>query len=451
MLKAHFGHGKQASDGVSRFPDHIMSQEFSLASSSSPSSKAVASSLNPAAGLEDDEFSLDFTAPNAISTAAPEPLKEQKPRLTLELEPLAARAPEAPAAMASMSSAPLSVLVVPVPVFPLVRLDPLLEQVARVFAAGKAMEARKLLESAVQAGGTDEAGEAAWWLLFDVYRALAAQEAFDKLAIEFAQRFEKSPPAWNLQPVVATAQPGTADAGRASVALTGKLNARCAPQFGKLVAVAGTRSMLRLDLSKLQEADNGGCQLLLDTIQALKKTDCELVFGDAEHLADMLQAKVSMGQRENEAVWLLLLELYQWLGLVDSFEEQAVGYAVTFEVSPPSMVPKRKAAVAMPAHEFSEISVEEETVAVLTLEGELLQATATRFAEMAQALAEVAAEDEIVVDFTRLQRIDESSAMALQQALSEVPHEARNVRLAGCNHLVATLLEMAGVGALARV
>ena len=36
------------------------------------------------------------------------------------------------------------------------------------------------------------------------------------------------------------------------------------------------------------------------------------------------------------AVWLLLLDLYQMLGLQNEFEEAAVDYAVTYEVSPPS-------------------------------------------------------------------------------------------------------------------
>jgi ABC-type transporter Mla MlaB component len=426
------------------------------------------------AGLEDDDpFSLDFTSPNALPQAAPEQPKQSKPesksvlkpaaegesppkpKLTLELEPFGSSM-EDRSLSPSLSSAPLSVSVVSAPVFPLVRLEPLLEQAARAFAAGKAAETRQLLETAVQSGQANEA-EAVWWLLFDVYRALGVQEGFDKLALEFAQRFEKSPPAWSLQPTAVEPMPGSGDAGRASVALTGKLNSRCAPQFSKLVSVASTRSMLRLDVSKIQEADAGGCQLLLDTILALKKTPCELVLGDAEHLAGMLKGKLQMMQRTNESMWLLLLELYQWLGLKDSFEEQAVGYAVTFEVSPPSWVElQRKAAVVMPAHEFSEISVDEERSTVLSLEGELLQADVSRFAAIGDSLAEGLPEDEIIVDLARLQRIDEASAMALRQALADVSQATSataicRIRLTGCNHLVATLLEMAGVAELALI
>ncbi len=376
-------------------------------------------------------FSLDFTVPSKLARPTAPPLQENKPKLELTLEPVTPAAPE----------------IAPAPSFPLVHLDPVVEEAAQFFAAGKSDAARKTLESALQGG---KAIEAVWWMLFDLYRVVGEQETFEKLALEFATRFEKSPPAWRTQPV-AKASAALASDGRASVALTGALNSRCAPQFAKLVTVAKTRSLLRLDLAKIQDADNGGCALLLGAIQYMKKTSCELGLGGAEYLVDMLKAKVVSGQRENDAIWLLLLELYQRLNQSEAFEEMALEYAITFEVSPPSWeAPKPDSLGVGGSEELQEVSVEEEKAAVLSLSGELLNAGTENFAAVGKAFDD-GSEDDVVVDLALLQRIDQSSAMALQQTIHGLPSSGRRVRLTGCSHMVAALLEMAGVGKLAMV
>lgn len=376
-------------------------------------------------------FSLDFTVPSKLAKPTAPSLQESKPKLELTLEPMVPVAPEH----------------APVPGFPLVHLDPVVEEAAQFFAAGNPAAARKTLENALQGG---KAIEAVWWMLFDLYRAVGELETFDKLALEFAKRFEKSPPAWRTQSAAKTSAALASD-GRASVALTGVLNSRCAPQFAKLVTVAKTRALLRLDLAKIQDADNGGCALLLGAIQYLKKTPCELALGGAEHLAEMLKTKVVSGQRENDAVWLLLLELYQRLNQAQAFEEMALEYAITFEVSPPSWeAPKPGSLGDGGSEELQEVSVEEEKAAVLSLSGELLNAGTANFAAIGKAFDD-GSDDDVVVDLAQLLRLDQSSAMALQQTIHGLPSSGRRVRLTGCSHMVAALLEMAGVGKLATV
>ncbi len=410
--------------------------------------KAAAPPSTPATSQDDDddEFSLDFTIPSRLAKLSTASVQESKPKLELTLEP---QSPAAGAAAPLAVSLEAPVVVAPsVPTFPLVHLNATVEQGAQLFAMGQVGEARKILEAALKDG---KAIEAIWCLLFDVYRVLGAQETFEKLALDFARRFEKSPPAWGVQSVSKT--PAAGD-GRASVALTGSLNSRCASQFAKLVTVAKTRSMLRLDLSKIQDADNGGCALLLSTIHCLKNTPCEMVLGGAEHLAEMLKDKVASGTRENDAVWLLQLELYQRLNLVDAFEEMALNYAITFEVSPPSWeAPKAVSSGAEDIDELPELFVDDEKAATLSLSGELLNAGINSFLAIGAAFAEDSNED-VLVDFAQLSRIDQDSAMVLQQVLSALPRAERGerrVRLSGCSHMVAALLEMAGIGKLALV
>lgn len=443
------------------------------------------SSLAQGTGDEDDFLSLDFTKP-VKSAPAPAPVVPPQPesRPELMLEPLDSpdlpKLPEqpgwtesfepvvssdisastanphdadrvAPVSLSSFSleGTPSGSLVLQ-ETFPVVRLDIVVEQVARAYADGHTDEALKILEEQLMGDlrdSRDAAAERLWWMLFDLYRVTGAQECFDRHALTYAEKFEKSPPAWNAQSVNASTT-ATASAmntgGRASVTINGSLSARSAAQLEKLREVARTRSSLRIDVSKIKNVDQGGSQLLLDLVHALKNGTCELDLSGAEDLASLVKNKLVVGQRADEAMWLLLLELYQGLGLLDSFEETAVNYAVTFEVSPPSWIaPKRKGASAL-SEQMLASEVQRGTDDTLSLSGDLLDAGVGEFSAISHRLAHAHLAEPMTVDLARLRRIDEKSVMMLRQTLADVT-EPRSVHLLNCSHLVAAMLEMAGI------
>jgi hypothetical protein len=72
----------------------------------------------------------------------------------------------------------------------------------------------------------------------------------------------------------------------------------------------------------------------------------ELVVAGADHLVAVLRPMLAIGDRgAGEAPWLLLLELLLLMNREKDFEETAMDYCVTFEVSPPSFeAPARAAA-----------------------------------------------------------------------------------------------------------
>lgn len=400
-------------------------------SSSAKTASATDVSLAPASVSEDDDLlSLDFTDPGKLAKiTAQEDSSSTSDALTLE--PWDDALPVVETAVAK-------------PVFPLVRLDTLTEAAVSAYLAGNLPEVRRLLEAALQ---TDAAHESHWLMLFDAYRSLGDQAAFEQLGLKYLNTFEKSAPTWNNRPVARPAEVHSADR-RASVSLTGSLNARCKPQFAKLLEVAQTRSLLKLDLGRLQEVDGGGCALLLETMQHLQQTSCVLELDGAAHLADLLKPQAATGQGKDKdrgaATWLLLLALHQQLGDAEAFEQLALDYAVTFEVSPPSWVEPKKPALAVTSQPVVATGASN---AVLRFSGDLLQAGAERFA----ALEAAGAVNEQVVDFSALQRMDAESAMALRQVLSELPQPHPGVRLLGCHHLLLALLKMAGIEALARI
>ena len=305
-----------------------------------------------------------------------------------------------------------------------------------MYAAGHELEAMRRLESAIKSG--EDLGDSAvraWGCLFELLQVLGRRPAFDALALTFARRFEKSPPAWS-----AAAEEGNTAAettgGRAHVSLSGVLNAGVGEVLKQTMKLAATSTMVRMDLAKLMDADNNGATLLMRAMAALKRAKKELVFGSPEHLAKILAGKVVPGERSNQEMWLLLLELHQQAFQQEAFEDAAVNYAVTFEVSPPSWeaLPERHedpppAASPLPKAEG------------FTLHDQLLGASPAVFAPLEAALA---GRDEFEIDARKLVRIDAVSAGHLLEVLTRLHAAGKKLRLFGLSTLVAAYLETLG-------
>lgn len=254
---------------------------------------------------EDELMSLDFTVPGAIA----------------KLPQAASAVPEVPPAPAAAEQA-----------------GRVFEQAGKLKSDGQTEQACRMLETAVRAGadfGKD--AECAWNLLLDLYQATGQREAFEARALEFATRFEKSPPAW-----AGTITAGTVAAtGKiVSASLAGTLNARVEEPLKQVLKVCA-KTPVRIDLTRITDADDRGCALLLAALDSCRKTQGQCLLAGAGRLADLLAGKTRSGSRDNQRIWLLLLELYQRLGREAAFDDAAVAYAVSFEVSPPSWEPAR--------------------------------------------------------------------------------------------------------------
>lgn len=292
------------------------------------------------------------------------------------------------------------------------------------------------LESAIKSG--EDLGDyelRAWGGLFDLLQVLGRRPAFDALALTFARRFEKSPPAWSA----ATESENTiaeTTGGRAHISLSGVLNAGVGEVLKQTMKLAATSTLVRMDVAKLTDADNNGATLLLRGIAALKRAKKEFMFGSPEHLAQILAAKLVPGEREHESMWLLLLELYQQAFRQDAFEEAAVNYAITFEVSPPSWV-------ALPERHDEAPDASEQTAAAegFSLQGQLLGAGAADFAPLEAA---VAGHDEYDIDARKLVRIDGASARVLLEQLTRLSAGGKKLRIVGLSTMVAAFLETLG-------
>jgi len=218
-------------------------------------------------------------------------------------------------------------------------LDPCVEEAAMLFAGDQVAAARAALEPEVTSGNCAEAG---WWMLFELHEILGERAAFEALALSYAARFEKSPPTW-VESRAGVIDPTATTAGRLSMSLGAALDARSDDVLKQVTRAVAANQPVRIDLSKIKHADNGGCALLARTLRKLRQDGRDCVLQGAEHLARVLAAKIAPGAKSDEDAWLLLLELYQRLNAQDSFDDTALHYAETFEMSPPSWeMPSKK-------------------------------------------------------------------------------------------------------------
>ena len=304
---------------------------------------------------------------------------------------------------------------------------PAVEEGAILYANGQATAAESLLRDSLPGFGRHE--RLPWWMLFDLYQATSQEAQFESIAIDYASHFETSPPAWQPLP------PGQDVAQLAGVAATESfgptLDAGIAPRLQRLLGASAP--LVRVDVGAVRSVDAAGCALLLKALQALRKEGRELVLAGADTLMGVLRPMLAIGERSaGEAPWLLLLELLLLSNREKDFEESAMDYCVTFEVSPPSFETPKHVSTAAPASTAGDRF--------------LLPALALGdCAALLDAVDAYAAEREVLVlDCSRLARMDYACATALQGRLRAHTGQGRRVELRELNHLVAALLRLLG-------
>ena len=321
-------------------------------------------------------------------------------------------------------------------------IHPVVEEVAVLFANGQDAAALAALEAGTAAGNLGAETDQAWAMLFDLYQLMGKREAFERHALDYSVKFEKSPPTWVDQAPEAL-NSALSTGGQAFVAFSGLLGEASDKQCKLLERMVAANPAARVEFSRVQGGDDLGAALLRQAMVAARKAKCELVMVGAEKLAALLKGKIEPGKRENEPVWLLLLELYQQTGEQEPFEEWALQYAITFEVSPPWWENRPPARKAPPAPVAAPTAND-----AFPLVGEMCGGGA----DACQQLAEFAeGRGSVVIDCAALKRVDFVSAGMLMNVLSGLVAGGKTVHLRRPNHLVLGLFGVLGIDQVAQV
>lgn len=323
------------------------------------------------------------------------------------------------------------------------RVHPIVEEIAILYANGGAEAAQEAAEAAIQRSDLGAATEHVWAMLFELYQALGRQEEFEQRAYEYLLRFEKSPPSWSAGSDEAAAGSATTPVCN----LSGALSAASTKQFEQMQRIVAKNPHVQLDVAKVSSADPEGCTQLITLIESARKQKRSVAILNTEGLIKLLEEKVCIGQQENEPLWRLLLELLQQHGDQETFEEWALNFAITFEVSPPSWDPKAVAAPA-PKPKAPPRPVRRGSDEMFALSGEMIGANANEFALLAEFAGP---HDPVVVDLAHLQRIDFVCTGMLLNTLSQLAMRGKTLRMVNASALVAALFSAMGISQLAEI
>ncbi|MFZ3289875.1 MAG: STAS domain-containing protein [Telluria sp.] len=316
---------------------------------------------------------------------------------------------------------------------------PVIEEIAIMFANDQLDVAEQmLLDSLADVGQLDRT---VWWMLFDLYQVSGKQDQFDSVAIDYASRFETSPPTW--APTLAAGGARQPPSGvTPTEAFTGLLDQSIAPQLERLLQLAATSPAVRLELARVQEVTPEGCALALGALRRLRGCGRELIVAGAAELAELIRATIQIGKRDaSEAPWLLRLELLQLMNREKDFEETAMDYCVTYEVSPPSFEAPANVATAASARAPSS---SDRFLLPAVIDG----ASPALFDAIDAYAAQV---QSVVLDCSRLARVDYSAASLLLTRLRALASDQRNIEFRDMNHLVAALFKLLGYTGVARL
>jgi ABC-type transporter Mla MlaB component len=325
---------------------------------------------------------------------------------------------------------------------------PAVEEAAILYANGQLDAAENALRACLD--GACRSERQPWWMLFDLYQASGREAEFESIAIDYASHFETSPPAYS--PAYSTAHSAAYPAAGVTptATLSGQLDATVGAHLARVLAPS-SGPLVRLEFGTIASATPEGCAVLLGALQTLRREGRELMVAGADQLVAVLRPMLAIGDRgAGEAPWLLLLELLLQMNREKDFEETAMDYCVTFEVSPPSFEAPARAAV--------QVSASVASAGPGAAAGDRFLLPGLVEGDSAALLAAIGAyagqHASLVLDCSRLARIDYTAANALGAQLRLLAGEQegrRSIELRDLNHLVAALLRLLGVGEHARL
>ncbi len=329
-------------------------------------------------------------------------------------------------------------------------LEPVVEEAAMLYANDQLDPAIAVLSGYLSSHPTQNSDEP-WLMLFELYQQQSAKRAYDDLAMQFVLKFERTAPVWRDNTSQAThnapAPTSTKSNYFSFVANIESGNSK----INDFAAAANKGEKIRLDFSKFDAVHPDACHTLQQALQACRKAKTPVQFIAAPRLIDWLHAHIEMMRREDGEIpyWLLLLEVYQALGQQETFENLAVDYAVTYEVSPPSWeIPVVAQADADDEMEESVPEAAPDISDVCILRGVITDQTGDQLQKLTQFAD---CHNTVHVDISELDRIDFVSAGNMLNILVNIAQQGKPVIFDGVSALICPLFRIMGISEMATV
>jgi ABC-type transporter Mla MlaB component len=358
--------------------------------------------------------------------------------------------------------------------------DPDLEEAAIRFANGDDAGAEAALLGALQADNVQASMADIWaTALFDLYRATGQEFSFDRVAIEYAQRYGRSAPAWFSTPELlggVSGQPLTISAGPAGYQFywdcPTELDVSDLMELRADLATAA--APWQFNWAKFSRATDVAANELAELFSQWCDQPVQLQFKGVESFQAVLLARTPSGDSGVALCWWQLrLNLMRLMAQQDDFELAALDYCVTYEVSPPpwrtpkcdhvfdrvvltegggdGAHPQESRSLGLPAdgNQFPTLSVELDAMpnAELELCGEVLGDATAALSQFESG----AGKGCLVVSCARLIRVDFSAAGSILNWVAARVAEGCEVKFVDVPRLVAAFFNVIGISEHARI
>ncbi len=218
--------------------------------------------------------------------------------------------------------------------------DEALDEAVIAFAGGDFAGCEKALQALIGPRGERRDHDETWLVLFDLYRAIGQQAKFETVTMEYVERFHRSAPQWFSLPKQLAEATKKPESGKA---MTGGIGWVCPPNLdSEAVARLDALSMQLpspwvMDWTALASVDVEAASRLQKLFVGWSSQPLALNWIAGDKLFAVLQEIAPTGVRDADPVyWMLRLEALRLAHRPDQFDEVAIDYCVTFEVSPPS-------------------------------------------------------------------------------------------------------------------
>ena len=223
--------------------------------------------------------------------------------------------------------------------------DPELDEAVIAFANADFELCEESLSALTSSTGPRAQHAETWLALFDLNRAIGQQQKFESLALEYAQQFGWSAPQWFSMPRL-VAEAAVEERRPAHPRSDGNVGWVC-PAVLEAETVSGLRSQTLqmplpwvFDWTALHSIDTEGCARLSELFRSWMGQSLDMRWVGGERLLQVLQDAAPTGVRDADPVfWQARLDALRLVNRPDQFDEAAIDYCVTYEVSPPSWEP----------------------------------------------------------------------------------------------------------------
>ncbi len=357
--------------------------------------------------------------------------------------------------------------------------DPELDEAVIAFANADFTQCEEALGRMTAKEGPRAQHAETWLVLFDLYRATGQQQRFESLAMDYAQQFGWSAPQWYSLPKLvadAAAEEPVLAVGDTSQGGHSEVGWVC-PAHLDIEAVGRLRSQtLQLplpwifDWGQLTRIDAEAAMQLSMLFRLWGGQALEMRWLAGDRLFGALHDAAPTGVRDADpAFWLTRLDALRLANRADQFDEAAIDYCVTYEVSPPSWEPARcKVTISNPglstrtpalsmvsevSTSFMESSPADDAIdgvemAHVELSGQLVGDIG---ATLSKLNSELGSAPVVNVSCARLIRVDFIAAGDLLNWVLSKRTESRSVHFVDTHRLIALFFGAMGINEHAKV